>query len=116
MDSLQFEYDKENFLKIGNLVLNGFVEKFVTNKDENTLNITTNTNEIILETSRLSTPFFLYSKNKLINNFLNYKNSFIEVLSTKHGLETEISYSLKANFNPSILKLFFEHGSWCSLV
>jgi diaminopimelate decarboxylase len=59
------------------------------------------------------TPLFLYSKNKLLANFLAYKNSFLNISTTSRF---HISYSLKANFNPSILKIFQENGSWCSLV
>jgi hypothetical protein len=116
MDHFQFEFDHRNFLKIGNFSLNNFVKNCVTNSDENKISLKTDSNEILIETSKFSTPFFLYSKNRLICNFLKYKNSFNEILTFKHGIQTEISYALKANFNPSILKLFYDLGSWCSLV
>jgi hypothetical protein len=116
MDHIQFDFNQKNFLKIGNLLLNSFVENIVTNKNEDSINLKTDTNEIITETSKFSTPLILYSKNKLKNNFLAYKNSFEELLTKQHEIETKVSYSLKANFNPSILRIFYELGSWCSLV
>jgi diaminopimelate decarboxylase len=64
----------------------------------------------------IQTPFFLYSKKRIVNNFMSYKTAFTNLITQSHGIDTFISYSLKANFNPHLLKIFKDNGSWCSLV
>lgn len=66
--------------------------------------------------SSIQTPFFLYSKERIINNFMSYKTAFTNLITKPFGIDTFISYSLKANFNPHLLKIFKDHNSWCSLV
>lgn len=64
----------------------------------------------------IETPFFLYNKSKIISNFKNYLQSFNKLLNNANNIESFISYSVKANFNPYILKLLLKHSSFCSLV
>lgn len=111
----EFYFDNENYMCTGKVRLVDFVKDFV---DPNQLSIPillNGTNELIPQKSKLSTPLVIYSKKRLLHNVKNYLISFKE-LNEKHGFETFISYSLKANFNPSLLKIFFENGTWVSLV
>lgn len=109
---------KQDRLYCGNVPLNDFVEKFLTDIKDNELNkiALQNLNELVPYESKLNTPVFIYSKRKLLSNFLNYKNSFNKEISEKTDIPTFISFSIKANYNPSILKLFQQNGSWASLV
>jgi diaminopimelate decarboxylase len=91
---MAFQFDSSDFLTCNNARLNVIIGK------------------IILKYN-IKTPFYLYSKTQIINNFLNYKNSFENLPNI---VETNISYSVKANYNPHILKLLQKNQSWCSLV
>ena len=120
---MSFNFNSNNELCIGNTPLSDFTNKYfadhneITNDNDQQLQLNQN-NELIEFKTRLQTPVFLYSKNKILDNFYMYKNSFNDLLSSNpnHGIQTHISYALKANYNPSILKIFQENGSWCSLV
>ncbi|KAL3874240.1 hypothetical protein ACJMK2_037283, partial [Sinanodonta woodiana] len=50
-----------------------------------------------------STPFFLYSKNQIIQNIQSYQKPFAEL-----GIPYNINYAMKANMNPSVLNLIKE--------
>lgn len=51
----------------------------------------------------IETPFYLYSKKTLIDNFLEFKNSF-------NDIDCKICYAIKANCNLSLVKLIAELG------
>lgn len=113
-------FNEQDMLCVDNSPLTEFIRDFLVNPSESGHfddQITTNErNELEPNQTRLTTPVYIYSKHQLLENFLNYKNSFQKVITNELGIETNISYSLKANFNPTILKLFHQNGSWCSLV
>jgi hypothetical protein len=118
-----FKFDSNNRLVLGQTPIIDLVSKFLKQNnsieyidEENESEIKLkNGNELIPDVSNLSTPLFIYSKKKLISNFLAYKSAFNELITDPYHLETVISYSMKANYNPTILKVFYELGSWCSL-
>lgn len=56
----------------------------------------------------IQTPFYLYSKNAIIENFTSYKNAFSK-------LSPLIAYAAKVNSNISILKLLSKMGSGCDV-
>lgn len=119
-NSGSFYFDEENQMCAGNIRLTELIEKFVSPaadsiSSESSIELI-NQNEMVPFKTRLQTPLVVYSKKRLLYNITNYKESFKAELIDKHGIETNISYSLKANFNPSVLKLFLENGSWVSLV
>ena len=90
---MDFEFDSENYLNINNTRISELIPK-------------------IIKKFNIKTPFYLYSKKQLLKNFLSYKTSFNERFDTN----VDISYSVKANFNPHLLKIFQKNQSWCSLV
>jgi diaminopimelate decarboxylase len=109
-----FNFNSNSELCIGDVNLSEFISKYLSNtqQDESRNND---------KKPLFNTPLFLYSKNKILANFYAYKDSFSNFLSSpqsqqNNNIQTHISYSLKANYNPSILKIFQENGSWCSLV
>ena len=53
----------------------------------------------------IQTPYFVYSENVIKDNINQYKSA-LENASLKHML----GFSIKANFNVSILKLFAKEG------
>jgi diaminopimelate decarboxylase len=118
MSSIHF--NDHDVLCVDNSPLTEFIRDYIADPNESghieDEIIMNEKNELEPKHTRLSTPLYIYSKHKLLENFLNYKNSFHKVITDELGIETNISYSLKANFNPSILKLFQQNGSWCSLV
>ena len=91
-----FWFDSEGYLTCGNLRVSKLVN--------------------VIKGLSVTTPCFLYSKKKIIENFMSYKESFDQLLTKEYNIKTNISYSLKANFNPHILNVFHQYGSWCSLV
>ena len=111
-----FYFNSENILSVNQTPINDLVKNFL-NEDISQFQ----SNEVILDEgnklvagkSHLTTPLYVYSKEKLVNNFKDYKKSFEQEITDN---EIHISYSIKANFNPSILKIFHQHGSWASLV
>ena len=116
----EFNFNSNNELCIGDTPLNDFIDNYLIDPNEFSNNdyeiALENKNELVKNKTKLSTPIFIYSKPKLVSNFLNYKNSFKELITDQYGIQTSISFSLKANYNPHILKIFHENGSWCSLV
>lgn len=112
-----FYFDSKNILTVNQTPINDIVEKFL-NED------ITQSNEVVLDEgnklvptkSHLTSPLYVYSKKRLVNNFIEYKKSFEQEIRDKYKNETHISYSIKANFNPTILRIFHQHGSWASLV
>jgi len=54
----------------------------------------------------IQTPFYLYSKEKIVENFTSYKNGFPNAL---------IAYAAKANSNISILRLLAKLGAGCDV-
>ena len=60
--------------------------------------------------STYGTPCYIYSKKYLVEQFSDYKNAF------KGYPQTIICYSVKANSNLSILKVFKEMGSGFDIV
>ncbi|CAF0971978.1 unnamed protein product [Brachionus calyciflorus] len=113
-----FYFNSEKVLCTGQIQLTDFLEKHVMNSElpDSEEIILQNINELVPYESKLSTPIYIYSKKRLVYNFLSYKNSFKEELTDQLGFQTNISFSIKANFNPSVLKVFHENGSWASLV
>lgn len=113
-----FYFNTENVLCVNQTSISDLVNKFLLNEenDDPIEIVLEKNNKLIPNKSQLSTPLYVYSKKKLLNNFLSYKKSFKKEISDKFGTETHISYSIKANFNPSILKLFHQNGCWASLV
>lgn len=105
-----FNFNSNHELCIGEVGLSEFTTKHLAKPNEASSDAQTE--------AKFCTPLFLYSKNKLVSNFLAYKRSFEDEISSsrEHNIQTFVSYSLKANFNPSILKVFQANGSWCSLV
>ncbi len=57
----------------------------------------------------LGTPLYVYSKNQIIENFR-------EIAGAVSGANTTICYALKANSNPSILKLLVQEGAGADAV
>lgn len=51
------------------------------------------------------TPFFIYSEEKLRENCRKFKNAF-----TRHFPDFEPLFAIKANPNPSLVKIIFEEG------
>ena len=80
---MDFEFDSENYLNINNTRISELIPK-------------------IIKKFNIKTPFYLYRKKQLLKNFLSYKTSFNERFDTN----VDISYSVKANFNPHLLKIF----------
>ena len=112
----EFYFDQENYLCAGRVRLVDFVEKFLSLEECSETVSVEKRNQLIPYKSKIPTPVVIYSKQRLIHNVKNYLKSFQEELTEKLGIEASISYSLKANFNPTVLKLFFENGTWASLV
>lgn len=118
-NSGSFYFDEENILCTGNTRITDFIQKFIDKSDyaaQESIIELTNRNELVPKKTKLQTPVVIYSKRRLLENISNYKRSFQEELTDVYGIETHISYSLKANFNPSVLKLFHDNGAWSSLV
>lgn len=59
--------------------------------------------------NKVGTPFYLYSQNELLGNFKRIQNAFSEV-------NPLIAFSVKANSNLSILRLFARQGSGFDIV
>ena len=119
MSKGSFNFNSTGEMCIGCTPLSEFTSKFLARPDEASQVLELNGNELVQGSTKLTTPIFLYSRNKILENFYAYKNAFNELLSSTKpdaNIETHISYALKANYNPSILKIFQENGSWCSLV
>ena len=112
MNSLSgaFNFNTNSELCLGDLSLSEFTRKYLKNPIDD---CGADDKEL-----KFNTPLFLYSKNKLLTNFYAYKNAFHNLITSSNSfnIRTYISYSLKANYNPSILKIFQENDSWCSLV
>ena len=60
---------------------------------------------------KFGTPIYVYEKDAIVNNYNNLRNTF-----DKYYPNTKIHYSVKANSNPHILKIFKElnAGTDCS--
>jgi len=50
-------------------------------------------------------PFFVFSKNKICENVKKYKNGF-----DKLEAKCYLNYSIKANYNPDIIKSMIDAG------
>lgn len=115
----EFYFDEEGHMCCGRTRISTFAEIFLKkgdfSQDESVIDLTAD-NELVQATTKLLTPVVIYSKRRLVHNIQTYMSSFERELTAKYGIKTHISYSLKANYNPSILKLFREHGAWSSLV
>lgn len=114
-DTGVFNFDKNGHLCAGNVQLIDFINNFVTTASESNIEVV-NRNELIAHKTRLQTPLIVYSQKRILFNLKSYENAFNDELTRKHGIDFSISYSLKANFNPTILKLFRERNTWVSLV
>ena len=79
--------------------------KYLTYKnidDKNTAHIE---NVSIIDIAKeVGTPFYAYSKQSLIENFLEYKDNFQDI-------DCKICYAIKANSNISLVKILAENGS-----
>lgn len=118
-DTGSFYFDQNGVLKAGNVPITDIVEKFISPNDLTPESVpieVTSGSELLPNRNGLQTPLVVYSKKRLLNNISDYKKSFGVELTEKRGIESHISYALKANFNPSVLKLFHEKGTWLSLV
>ncbi|RNA10450.1 diaminopimelate decarboxylase [Brachionus plicatilis] len=113
-----FYFNSANVLSVNQTPLNDLVQKFLSNDEIDFSKgvFMEEGNKLVPFKSQLTTPLYVYSKKRLLTNFLNYKKSFQREITHKFGIDTNISYSIKANFNPSILKLFHQNGCWASLV
>ncbi len=67
--------------------------------------------DIKLIAEKYGTPVYVYDKQRIISNYKNLRNTF-----DKYYPNTKIHYSVKANSNPHILKIFNEinAGTDCS--
>lgn len=52
----------------------------------------------------VGTPVYIYSKNHFITSYNGFKNAF-------SGIEAEIFYAVKSNFNLSVIKTFIDSGA-----
>ncbi|XP_062607668.1 uncharacterized protein LOC134269485 [Saccostrea cucullata] len=59
----------------------------------------------------ITSPVYVYSKRQLETNINNYKTAI-----QKSGRNMQLNYAVKANMNPSILKLMKKHGVFLTLV
>lgn len=64
--------------------------------------------KIKIITEKFSTPVYIYSKNQIIENFLNYKNAL-------NGRKHLICFAMKANSNYEILKTIKSLGGGCDI-
>src|SRR3989338_1324279 len=61
-----------------------------------------NFNKDFLKTLKYQSPFFLFSKNKIRKNFMDFK---------KHFPGASIYYAMKANSEPELLKIILNAGA-----
>ncbi|MBN1384524.1 MAG: diaminopimelate decarboxylase [Elusimicrobia bacterium] len=57
----------------------------------------------------VGTPFYLYSRKKLIENFRKFDSAF-------SGVKHIVCYAMKANENPYLLKILARNGCGCDIV
>lgn len=65
----------------------------------------------LLNLKDVSSPVYVYSKKQIEANINKYKTSM-----KNSGRNIQLSYSVKANMNPSILELMRNHGLFLTLV
>ncbi|MCX8167096.1 MAG: diaminopimelate decarboxylase [Candidatus Micrarchaeota archaeon] len=66
--------------------------------------------ELVRSENQFPTPLYVYSKRRLIENYLTFEHAFSSAFS-KYGMNVIINYACKANSNPTILRILLELGA-----